>query len=332
MDAHKIFCEECRNDVDYIVKDTLLTGTIKNKEYSYQGKAAFCAVCGSPVFVPELSDENLRALYDVYRRENGIIPLEQVRQIPERYAIGKKPLSLLLGWGEQTFSRYWDGDTPTKQYSDILTRIYNDPRFFSELLEANKGHLKSNAAYEKSRRAVDVLLASPHDAGKIDLVIQYLLDQCEDITPLALQKALYYIQGFYHAFYGIFPFSEDCQAWVHGPVFRDIYFRYKDYRFDPIEKSGAFDAARLSSSEKAVYDSVISNVCCYSGKILERFTHSESPWLTTRSDLPPTAHSDRVIEKQLIGDYFKKVKDKYAMLDPRDIKTYILDLFDHTCR
>ena len=77
---------------------------------------------------------------------------------------------------------------------------------------------------------------------------------------------------------------------------------------------------------------MISNVCCYSGKILERFTHSESPWLTTRGDLPPTAHSDRVIEKQLIGDYFKKVKDKYAMLDPRDIKTYILDLFDHTCR
>ena len=46
---------------------------------------------------------------------------------------------------------------------------------------------------------------------------QYLLYKCEDITPLALQKALYYVQGFYYAFEGRFLFDEDCEAWVHGP-------------------------------------------------------------------------------------------------------------------
>ena len=326
--TEKTFCEECRNDVEYTTASVPMTGTIKGKEYHYTGTEARCADCGNLVFVPEISDDNLRSLYNVFREENGIVSLDVICAIPEKYDIGKRPLSLLLGWGELTFSRYCDGDIPTRQYSDILQRIYNEPQFYSELLEANKANLKSQRTYEKTRRAVDALLSvGVPSNSKINTVIQYLLYQCEDITPLALQKALYYIQGFHFAFYRTFLFSEDCQAWTHGPVYRDIYFRYRDYRFDPIEKTTTFDTSVFSASEKAICDSVINNICCYSGKILERFTHNEAPWLTTRGDLPDSAPSDRIIEKSVIGAYFDAVKAKYNMVNPRDIKDYAQDMF-----
>ena len=326
--TEKTFCEECRNDVEFTTASVPMTGTIKGKEYHYTGTEARCADCGNLVFVPEISDDNLRSLYNVFREENGIVSLDVICAIPEKYDLGKRPLSLLLGWGELTFSRYCDGDIPTRQYSDILQRIYNEPQFYSELLEANKANLKSQRTYEKTRRAVDALLSvdAPSNS-KINTVIQYLLYQCEDITPLALQKALYYIQGFHFAFYRTFLFPEDCQAWTHGPVYRDIYFRYRDYRFDPIEKTTTFDTSVFSASEKAICDSVINNLCCYSGKILERFTHNEAPWLTTRGDLPDSAPSDRIIEKSVIGAYFDAVKAKYNMVNPRDIKDYAQDMF-----
>lgn len=326
--TEKTFCEECRNDVEYTTASVPMTGTIKGKAYHYTGTEARCADCGNLVFVPEISDDNLRSLYNVFREENGIVSLDVICAIPEKYDIGKRPLSLLLGWGELTFSRYCDGDIPTRQYSDILQRIYNEPQFYSELLEANKANLKSQRTYEKTRRAVDALLSvdAPSNS-KINTVIQYLLYQCEDITPLALQKALYYIQGFHFAFYRTFLFPEDCQAWTHGPVYRDIYFRYRDYRFDPIEKTTTFDTSVFSASEKAICDSVINNLCCYSGKILERFIHNEAPWLTTRGDLPDSAPSDRIIEKSVIGAYFDAVKAKYNMVNPRDIKDYAQDMF-----
>lgn len=324
----KTFCEECRNDVTYTVASVPMKGAIKGKEYHYTGTEARCADCGALVFVPEISDANLRALYDVFREENGIVPLDVIHAIPEKYDIGKRPLSLLLGWGELTFSRYCDGDIPTKQYSDILLRLYNEPQYYAELLEANKENLKSSRTYEKTRRAVDALLtAGAPSNSKINMVIQYLLNQCEDITPLALQKALYYIQGFHFAFYRTFLFPEDCQAWVHGPVYRDVYFRYRDYRFNPIEEPAAFDTSIFSSSEKAICDSVIHNICCYSGKVLERFTHSEAPWLTTRGDLPDTVSSDRIIEKSVIGAYFDAVKEKYNMVNPGGIRDYARDMF-----
>lgn len=329
MYGKKYFCEECRNDVNFSVIEKQMEGSIKGGMYTYIGKEAHCIDCGLEIYVGEVNDFNLKALYDAYRKKNDLISLETVLEIPEKYAIGKRPLSLLLGWGEQTFSRYCDGDVPTKQYSDTLKKIYANPFYYAEILETNRGNLSTATAYEKSKRAVDVLLGKDRNTkSKIDLVIEYLLNQCEDITPLALQKALYYIQGFYYAFYQTFLFSEECEAWRHGPVYREIYFRYRDYRSDPIEGNSEFDESLFSSSEKAILDSVIKNICCYSGKILELFTHSETPWISTRGKLPEHTTSGRIIEKKQIGDYFCAVKEKYNMITPNDVRSYAKSMFE----
>ncbi len=328
MSERKLFCEECRKDVPFTVMDKQIEGTIKGEVYTCLGKAAHCADCGSEIYVDEINDFNLKALYDAYREKNAIVSLDTILKISEKYAIGKRPISLLLGWGEQTFSRYCDGDIPTKQYSDILQRIYDDPNFYDEILEMNKENLKTAASYEKSKRAVKALLRTDvQEKTKIDLVIEYLLNQCEDITPLALQKALYYIQGFYYAFYKTFLFSEECQAWVHGPVYRDIYFRYRDYKFDPIACNTKSDDSVFTSSEKVVLESVVKNICCYSGKVLEKFTHSETPWLSARGELSEKVSSDQIIVKEQIGKYFCDVKEKYNMINPNDIKAYSQAMF-----
>ena len=366
MKDNKTFCEECRDEVEYSTKSIPMTASIKGKQYSYTGTEAHCKECGSAVYVPEIIDANLRALYDVYRKENNIIPLDEIKKIPAKYSIGKRPLSLLLGWGEQTFSRFADGDIPSKQYSDILQHIYNDPEYYLQLLISNKNNLKSSLSYEKSYKATQKLLLKSNNSSsnndfintdssnKINDVIQYLLVKCEDITPLALQKSLYYIQGFYFAFYKSFLFTDDCQAWVHGPVYKDVYLRYKDYTFTPIdsptteisgikssEKLADYKHAQksdltrltaeltttLSATEKAVCDSVIENLCCYSGKELERFTHTEKPWVLTRGDLDENESSNKIISKNIIGDYFSEIKTKFNMINPNDISQYAQYMF-----
>lgn len=314
------FCEECREGHAYHLEPVSLQAILKGKMYSYNGKRAICSRCGTEVCVPTVEDDNLKSLYDVYRDINGIITHEQVVAIPEKYEIGKRPLSLLLGWGEMTFSRYYDGDMPSKQYSDVLQRIHEDPEYYLTVLEENRHSLPSQLAYEKSKRRVMALLGAPESSRcKINQVIDYLLVKCEDVTPLALQKALYYVQGFYSAFDDAFLFADDCEAWVHGPVYREIYNRYSTYRFDPINSKEEFDPSVFTEVEKAIIDSIIRYFCCYSGKTLERFTHSETPWLATRGDLPADAPSNRIINKQVLAKYFSAVKEKYNMLTPDDI-------------
>lgn len=331
MFEKKIFCEDCRRDVLYTVENTLLTGTLKGEAYEYSGQKAVCNGCGSELYLNEVEDYNLQSLYNVYRIQNGIISLDKILSIPEKYSIGKRPLSLLLGWGEMTYSRYCDGDMPTKQYSDVLMGIYEDPYYFNDLLEKGKENLKSPSAYTKCKRAVDNILGTKEEPQtQLDLVIDYVLYKCEDITPLALQKALYYIQGFFYAFNESFLFEDECEAWAHGPVYKDIYRRYSSYKFDPINGADEVYETTLSSSEIAVVDSVIRNLCCYSGKVLENFTHAEEPWLKTRGDLPPSAASNRPIHKKAIGDYFKAVKESEQLLNPTDIEKYAKKMFAQT--
>lgn len=153
----KTFCEFCRDDATFTSHAATLLGTIKGNGYSYAGRRAYCDICGREVFVPEIMDGNLEALYNEYRKQNGLIALHQLREIPEKYQIGKKPLSVLLGWEEQTFPRYFDGDVPSKACSDMLKRIRTEPAYYGELLEAGR-HRLTRAAYQMSRRAVDALL------------------------------------------------------------------------------------------------------------------------------------------------------------------------------
>lgn len=328
MSDSTVFCPMCREDVKFTVVKNNETAILKGEAYGFVSQKAYCEKCASEVYVAKLEDDNLKALYDVYRQKNDIVSLEEIRAIPKKYGIGKRPLSLLLGWGEQTFSRYYDGDMPTKQYSEILKKIYSDPRYYLSLLESSKEKLISDKTYKKSMSATKNLLdISVGKRSKMDAVVDYLLSGCRDITPLSLQKVLYYVQGFHFAFYRSFLFAEECEAWVHGPVYPEIYDHYKCYCFAPIDKVNESDGSLLSLEEKILLDNIIRHVCCYSGKTLESFTHTETPWVTARGVLSAGVNSDVTIPKEAIGKYFSSVKEKYNMLNPANIKDYMQDMF-----
>ena len=263
-----------------------------------------------------------------YRIKNSIPTIEHICGIPVKYGIGKRPLSRLLGWGEQTFTRYCGGDMPTKQYAEVLRRLYCEPEYFLTILEGNK-NLLSPSSYRKSKLAVQSLLGAQNGAeSKLRLSAKYILSGHNDITHLALQKSLYYIQGFYYAFNNKFIFQEDCEAWIHGPVYKEIYLAPPGGGSDFNDAETGRHNHSFSTNEKTVIDSVLKHFCRYSGKTLENFTHIETPWLKTRGDLLPQVKSGRVIDKDLIGTYFSNVKDRYNMLTPADIKAYSAEMFD----
>ena len=330
------FCEKCHDMVEYYIREENMTKNIKGKEIEYIGKVALCNECGAEIFVARIRDYNLAALDRAFREKEGLILTSEIELILKKYEIGKRPLSLLLGWGEGTVTRYLDGDIPTKQYSDILKRLLADPDYIKELLGKNKDNI-TDIAYRRCCEALekiekkDFVVVKSED--KIDHVVKYLLVSCSDITPLALQKLLYYAQGFFKAFTGEYLFHNNCEAWVHGPVYRSLYYKYKNYGYNPIEESEHdYRDIELDKIEKEILDSVIRNFGCYSGKVLENMTHSEMPWSHTRIGLKDNENSDRIIEKDLISKYFNDIKSKHNMLNISDIRDYSTDLFNKLYR
>lgn len=327
------FCENCRDEIEYSIVETTETRIVKGKELTYPVKLAYCNECGQEIDVHEICDYNLQMQDKAYREREGIIKVSEIEEILTKYNIGKRPLSLLLGWGEGTVTKYLEGSMPTKQYSDILEIIRDYPLNLANLLEKNKDRISSHA-YDQCKEALkrikdqsDLKMAA--NEGKIDSVVKYLLIHCVEITPLALQKLLYYAQGFYKAFFGKYLFADNCEAWVHGPVYRDIYFAYKDRGCNPIEENfSLFSNIELTSSETKMLDSIIATFGCYSGKVLEKMTHRENPWSFAREGLEDNDLSERTISKESIAEYFEMVKAKYNMLNISDIKDYSSDMFE----
>lgn len=325
------FCEECHELVNYTENSEHKSKSIKGKEINYIRKEAYCNQCESLIFVPEIHDYNLSEIDKKYREVEGLIQIEEIDEILSKYNIGVRPMSLILGWGEGTLTRYKSGDIPTKQYSDKLKEILSDYTHMDNLLEENIG-LISEIAYKKCREAINKQIDLSRDSviteDKIDDVIKYLLNKCVDVTPLSLQKLLYYAQSFNKVFFREFLFSNDCEAWVHGPVYRKIYNKYSSFGYNTIEEdTDEFTDINLSDSETQLLDSIVDNLGCYSGKVLEKMTHTETPWLKTREGLGENIACNRIIEKDLIEEYFEKIRCKYNMINPSDIKDYSIDIF-----
>jgi len=367
------FCIHCYKDVAFTTTTIDSCSSIEGAEYCYREQIALCSECGNEVYVPEIHDANILALEKAVKEKQSVIPLEKIREIPKKYNIGKRPLSLVLGWGELTFTRYYNGEKPCKQYSEVLERVLEDPKYYRTLLTSNRNAV-SETAYNKSLKKVDEII-SPGTSNenssltnihysdsafvnscdcsskKIYVFASYIVSQNKGVTPSYLQKVLYYIQGFYFAFYQTFPFDDVCYSSTDGPIFGSINDICKvsihnihisdnevnlvNKNFKNFEQSvswliccnritldvGAQTKIGLNPNETAILDSAIRYICCYSEKTLEQILMFENPWL-----FYPSCKREDSSNKKIIGDYFSSVKKKYNMLTPMDIRTYLSDM------
>lgn len=327
---NKGFCENCNKIVDYSRKEVCDFAEIKDKKYKFNRVIGVCKNCGQEVSSNDINDENLNRIDNTYRKNEGIITTEEINRILKKYKIGKKPLSKLLNWGEVTLIRYINGDIPSKAYSDQLFRILNNVSYMEDLVEKNKSEI-TEKAYKNVKEAINNLKSSQENKedDEIEIIAEYLIMTGKEITPLALQKILYYAQGFYKAFFGKFLFDNDCEAWVHGPVYTKIYEKYKNFKSANIQLYIDYDIGDIIADEKrSILDVIIKYFGYYNGKALEKMSHYETPWINAREGLLPTENSNNIINKLDIEEYFKKVREKYNMINILDIKKYSEDQFN----
>jgi uncharacterized phage-associated protein len=127
---------------------------------------------------------------------------------------------------------------------------------------------------------------------------------CYSVTPLKLQKLLYYAQAWYLAFRNKPLFKESIEAWVHGPVVPQVYRKYKQYGSCVL--SDVVKLINLEPDELEILDLVFKNYGPLDGKNLEDLTHSEKPWIKARSGLDDNQPSNRVISIGDMKNYYSK--------------------------
>lgn len=145
----------------------------------------------------------------------------------------------------------------------------------------------------------------PTKADKIaDFFLMYAREHGDYLTNLKLQKLLYYAQAWHLALFDEELFSDDLQAWVHGPVVSHVYGRFKKYSWNPISedvKDPHFDA-----QTRGFLEEVFDRYGSFSAVDLERMTHEESPWQKARGSLPLDQNSNAVLDRKEMREFFKR--------------------------
>lgn len=130
------------------------------------------------------------------------------------------------------------------------------------------------------------------------------------VDHLKLQKLLYYTQAWSLVFREQPMFSEDIEAWVHGPVVPSVYHKYKCYSYRKI--SLLAESSEISTDELQIIDLVCDIYGNRTGRFLEDLTHSESPWIDARTGLNGSDRSNSIISlEEMLTYYTKFVETKH---------------------
>lgn len=144
----------------------------------------------------------------------------------QRYEIGKKPLSRLLGWGDTTVMRYLDGVEPNREFAARIEQLAKHPWLYAEVLEKNKYKL-TDTAYGKTRKAVyrEIFCDRSTEA------MQYVIALAEgDISPYRVMMVLYYAQVCSMVLRGMPLFEEEADFSPGQPlVYPELYGQMKEH-------------------------------------------------------------------------------------------------------
>lgn len=145
----------------------------------------------------ELDEANLAQVYNQYRAKYGIPFPEEIKRIRKHYTLSATKMSEILGFGENQYRLYENGEMPSEANGKILMSIMN-PEIFRVFVENARGQFSDNE-YEK-------LMAKANSWGRerySSVVIDYVFgksrrDISNGYTALSISKIknilLYFIE------------------------------------------------------------------------------------------------------------------------------------------
>ncbi|MCA9884950.1 MAG: DUF4065 domain-containing protein [Anaerolineaceae bacterium] len=137
-----------------------------------------------------------------------------------------------------------------------------------------------------------------------DYLIAKARQENTDISPLKLQKLLYYVQGHGLGILDRPVFPEDIEAWKQGPVVQSVYDAFKDHRMhDNLSEAIDIESVEFDIETQWIIDEVWRNYGKANDSELSQMTHEESPW---KNAFYASPSQNAVIKHRALREHFKE--------------------------
>lgn len=134
-------------------------------------------------------------------------------------------------------------------------------------------------------------------------VAQYILQQMGPMSAIKLQKLVYYCQAWYLAWNKGNPlFKEQIEAWINGPVVRELYNEHRGQSLVQSLNSG--NSENLTIAQKCNIQTILSFYGEKSSSWLILRSHQEKPWQKAREGLGPMQASTNIVLPEIITAFY----------------------------
>lgn len=276
----------------------------------------------------EMMDNNLLNAKDNYRRQKKLLTSQDIKEIRKKYGLTQAEFSFLLGLGEITITRYEKKLIQDETYDKIM-RLVNDNAFLAlDYLKNNKEKFKNIKRYDEIENNIKKVILSDTldylnkqeievkyvnfeeeskyngfkklDIEKIESLIQYIAERCEDLYKVKLMKLLWYsdmlnykennksITGlvYTHQRLGALPISGDEIVKLKSvQVIEEENMHQNDiniiYHILPNKE---YKTKKLSEIEKNIVDKVIEKFRTFNTNMIVDYMHKEKAYLETKTN------------------------------------------------
>lgn len=135
------------------------------------------------------------------------------------------------------------------------------------------------------------------------------------VTPLKLQKLLYYTQVWYFVKKKQYLIQDSFQAWIYGPVVYNVWDNFRFIRRSdniPQKKAKDIDLSNIQDHLSEIWNAYGH----LKGSTLVDLTHNELPWKLSRKGLLTNQPSNNqiVIDKSTVKDFYLTKDGKIPMI------------------
>lgn len=168
--SKKLFCSNCYGYREYTVIEKKESYEIKGKIIDIEAKISLCEYCMEELFNEKLDEENIEKAYSIYRKDEKILSMEEVKRIREMYFLTKDQFTKLLNFSDNSISLYELGVIPDKCHNNVLILLKN-PINMIEILD-NNPRVLTEEKERQVRGKIDLLL----DKNKRDKLNKVIID------------------------------------------------------------------------------------------------------------------------------------------------------------
>lgn len=126
----KVYCANCNGERDFDIKFVKETFTVRGEKVEVIVKECYCMECGESVTVDSILNENMKNVYNAYKKKKGLLTSEEIKAIRKKRGLSQTDVARLIGCGEKTITRYESGYIQDDAFDRFLRLIDDDISYF----------------------------------------------------------------------------------------------------------------------------------------------------------------------------------------------------------